>query len=77
MFGSLFSEVFPVALRATGMSTALQFARGFSFAAPLLASALYPVIGYPPLIIGAVALLLLLAVVAWAFPDTTGITADY
>lgn len=77
VFGSLFSEVFPVALRATGMSTALQCARGISFAAPLLASALYPVIGYPPLIMGAVGLLVILALIAWAFPDTTGIAVDY
>ncbi|MBX9649180.1 MAG: MFS transporter [Xanthobacteraceae bacterium] len=77
VFGSLFSEVFPVALRATGMSSALQLARGTTFAAPLLASALYPVIGYPPLIIGAVVLLLLLALIAWAFPETSGANVDY
>ncbi|HEY0182357.1 MAG TPA: MFS transporter [Rhodopila sp.] len=77
VFGSLFSEVFPVALRATGMSTALQFARGSSFAAPLLASALYPSLGYSPLIMGAVGLLVILALIAWAFPDTTGVAVDY
>lgn len=77
VFGVLFSEVFPVAQRATGMSTALQFARGTSFAAPLLASALYPTFGYPPLIAAAVVLLVLVAVIAWAFPDTTAAAVDY
>ena len=77
VFGSLFSEVFPVSLRATGMSSALQLARGTTFAAPLLASALYPVIGYPPLIIGAVILLILLSLMAWAFPETSGANVDY
>jgi len=77
VFGSLFSEVFPVSLRATGMSSALQLARGTTFAAPLLASWLYPVIGYPPLIIGAVVLLVLLATAAWAFPETSGTSVDY
>lgn len=77
VFGSLFSEVFPVTLRATGMSTALQFARGSSFAAPLLASALYPSVGYPPLIMGAVGLLIALAMIVWLFPDTTGAAVDY
>lgn len=77
VFGSLFSEVFPVALRATGMSTAIQCARGASFAAPLLASALYPIIGYSPLILGAVGLLVILAAIAWAFPNTTGMAIDY
>ena len=77
VFGSLFSEVFPVSLRATGMSSALQLARGTTFAAPLLTSALYPVIGYPPLIAGAVVLLALLALIAWAFPETSGANVDY
>ncbi|MDQ8732430.1 MFS transporter [Bradyrhizobium sp. LHD-71] len=77
VFGSLFSEIFPVAQRATGMSSALQFARGTTFAAPLLASALYPSIGYPPLIIGAVVLMVLLSMIAWAFPDTTNAAVDY
>ncbi len=77
VFGSLFSEVFPVALRATGMSSALQLARGTTFAAPLLAGALFPVIGYPPLILGAVVLLLLLALIAWRFPETAGKDVNY
>jgi MFS family permease len=77
VFGSLFSEVFPIALRATGMSSALQLARGTTFAAPLLASALYPLIGYSPLIMGAVVLLILLALIAWLFPETTGANVDY
>lgn len=77
VFGSLFSEVFPVSLRATGMSSALQLARGTTFAAPLLASALYPVIGYPPLIAGAGVLLALLALIAWAFRETSGADVDY
>lgn len=76
VFGSLFSEVFPIAHRATGLSTALQSARGLSFAAPLIANALYPVIGYPPLIVGAAGLLVLLALIALAFPDTTGASVD-
>ena len=77
VFGSLFSEVFPVSLRATGMSSALQLARGTTFAAPLIASALFPVIGYPPLIMGAVVLLILLALAAWLFPETSGSNVDY
>jgi putative MFS transporter len=77
VFGSLFSEVFPVSMRGTGITSALQLARGTTFAAPLIASALFPVIGYPPLIMGAVVLLVLLALAAWLFPETTGASVDY
>ena len=77
VFGPLFSEMFSTAHRATGISAALQLARGTTFAAPLLAGALYPVIGYSPLILGAVGLLILLAAIAWRFPETAKVEVDY
>jgi putative MFS transporter len=77
VFGSLFSEVFPTRLRGTGTSAALQLARASTFGAPLLAGALYPRIGYPPLIFGAAILLLLLAGIAWLFPNTTAKEIDF
>lgn len=77
VFGSLFSEIFPTAMRATGMSAALQIGRGTTFAAPLIAGALYPTIGYQPLIIGAGLLILLDALLAWAFPETARTEVNY
>ena len=77
VFGSLFSEVFPTALRATGISSALQLGRGTTFIAPLIAGALYPVVGYPPLIIAAVVLMALMAAIAWRFPETAGMEVNY
>jgi len=77
LFGPLFSEMFPTSFRATGVSAALQLARGTTFAAPLLAGALYPVIGYSPLILGAVGLLILLATIAWRFPETAKAEVDF
>ncbi|WP_222119141.1 MFS transporter [Microbacterium sp. 1.5R] len=71
VFGSLFSEVFPTRVRGTGVSAALQLARGVSAAAPLIAGALYPIFGYLPLIIGAAGLLVVLAVMARVFPERT------
>lgn len=71
VFGSLFSEVFPTRVRGTGVSAALQLARGASAGAPLIAGALYPIYGYLPLIIGGVVLLILLCAAAWAFPERT------
>ncbi len=71
VFGSLFSEVFPTRVRGTGVSAALQLARGASAGAPLIAGALYPIYGYLPLIVGGAGLLVLLSAAAWIFPERT------
>ena len=70
VFGSLFSEIFPTDVRATGISWALQIGRGLSAIPPLITAAVFPVYGYQPIIIGGAALFLMLALWAWVFPET-------
>ncbi|MDM5332793.1 MFS transporter [Ureibacillus composti] len=70
VFGSLFSEIFPTDVRATGISWALQIGRGLSAIPPLITAAVFPVYGYKPIILGGAALFLLLAIWAWVFPET-------
>lgn len=70
VFGALFSELFPAAVRATGVSSALQVGRGLSFFPPLLAAALIPSFGYQPVVYISAGLFGVLALVAWAFRDT-------
>ncbi|MFC4277410.1 MFS transporter [Achromobacter aloeverae] len=72
VFGVLFSESFPVAVRATGVSSALQVGRGLSFFPPLLAGALLPTLGYRPIVFLSAALFGVLAMVAWLFKENRG-----
>lgn len=73
VFGSLFSEIFPTDIRATGISWALQIGRGLSAIPPLITAAVFPVYGYQPIIIGGATLFLMMALWAWVFPETKNI----
>lgn len=70
VFGVLFSESFPVSIRATAVSSALQVGRGMSFFPPLIAAALLPAFGYRPIVFFSAALFGVLALVAWLFKET-------
>ena len=72
VFGALFSESFPVAIRATAVSSALQLGRAASFFPPLVAAALVPTLGYRPLVFASAGMFALLALLAWAFRETSG-----
>jgi putative MFS transporter len=76
VFGSLFSELFPSAIRATAVSSALQVGRGMSFFPPLIAAALLPVFGYQPVVFLSAGLFGVLALLAWAFRETRGEQLD-
>ena len=77
VFGSLFSEIFPTDVRATGISWALQIGRGLSAIPPLITVAVFPVYGYEPIILGGAGLFFLLAIWAWVFPETKNRRLDY
>jgi putative MFS transporter len=69
VFGVLFSEIFPVQIRATAVSSALQVGRGLSFFPPLIVAAVLPAIGYQPIVFASAALFGVLALVAWLFKE--------
>ena len=73
IFGTLFTEVFPTALRSTGVSAALQIARGTSALPPLIAAAVIAGPGYTPIFLGATLLYAGVAVWVWVFPETRGL----
>lgn len=73
VFGSLFSEVFPTESRSTGVSTAIQFARGSSAVPPLLASAIIAHHGYMPIFLVSTCLYAAVGLWAWVFPETKGL----
>ncbi|MDN7245173.1 MFS transporter [Planococcus shenhongbingii] len=77
VFGSLFSEIFPTDVRATGISWALQIGRGLSAFPPLITAAVFPVYGYQPIILGGAGLFMLLAMWAWVFPETKNRRLDH
>ncbi|MGK7376911.1 MFS transporter [Planococcus sp. 1R117A] len=77
VFGSLFSEIFPTDVRATGISWALQIGRGLSAFPPLITAAVFPVYGYQPIILGGAGLFMLLAIWAWVFPETKNRRLDH
>jgi putative MFS transporter len=62
VFGALFSEQFPTETRSTGVSAALQIARGLSSIPPIIAAAIFPVYGYAPIVLAGAILFGLLAV---------------
>lgn len=74
VFGSLFSEMFPTELRSTGVSAALQVARGLSALPPLLAAWMMPRWGYESVVLLGAGWFFLLAVYAWAFRETRGVS---
>ena len=76
VFGSLFSEIFPTDVRATGISWSLQIGRGLSAFPPLITAAVFPIYGYKPIILGGAALFMLLAIWAWVFPETKNVRLD-
>lgn len=69
VFGVLFSESFPVNVRATAVSSALQVGRGLSFFPPLIAAALVPTFGYQSIVFLSAGLFGTLALVAWLFRE--------
>jgi MFS family permease len=73
IFGTLFTEVFPTATRSSGVSTALQVARGTSALPPIIAAAVIATHGYTPIFLGATLLYAGVAVWAWVFPETRGV----
>jgi MFS family permease len=72
VFGALFSEQFPTETRSTGVSAALQIARGLAFLPPIIAAAIFPVYGYAPIVLAGAALFGLLAVWSFVFKETRG-----
>lgn len=72
VFGALFSEVFPTEVRTTGVSSALQIARGLAFIPPLITAAIFPVYGYAPVVLIGAIEFAALAVWAWVFKETRG-----
>lgn len=73
VFGALFSENFPVEVRSTGVSAALQIGRGLSFFPPIITAYLYPIYGYQIIVIIGAAEFFLLGLWAWAFKETKDI----
>ncbi len=76
VFGSLFSELFPVDIRSTGVSWALQIGRGLAFIPPLITAAIFPVYGYAPIILIGAAEFAALGLWAWVFPETRHMVLD-
>lgn len=70
VFGTLFSEVFPTRLRSSGVSAALQIARGTSAVPPLIAAAMISSVGYTFIFLASALLYAGVAALAWAFPET-------
>lgn len=76
VFGALFSEVFPTETRSTGVSAALQIARGLSAIPPLIAAAVVSSYGYTWMFLGATVLYAAAALWAWVFPETRGMDIE-
>ncbi|MQA06506.1 MAG: MFS transporter [Streptosporangiales bacterium] len=76
VFGALFSEVFPTETRSTGVSSALQIARGLSAIPPLIAAAVVAEHGYAWMFLGSTVLYAAAALWAWVFPETRGLDID-
>jgi putative MFS transporter len=74
VFGSLFSEMFPTELRSTGVSSALQVSRGLSALPPLISAWMMPRWGYESVVLLGAGWFFLLAVYAWAFKETRGVS---
>ncbi len=70
VFGALFSEAFPTKLRTTGMSSALQIARGLAFIPPLIVPLILPTYGYVPIVVVSAAEFLFVGLWVWTFRET-------
>lgn len=73
VFGALFSEAFPTRLRTTGMSGALQIARGFAFIPPLIVPLVLQSYGYVPIVVVSAAEFLLVGLLVWTFRETSNV----
>ena len=73
VFGALFSEAFPTRLRTTGMSSALQIARGFSFIPPLVVPLVLQTYGYAPIVVVSAAEFLFVGLWVWTFRETRNV----
>lgn len=70
VFGALFSEAFPTALRTTGISSALQIARGLAFIPPLVVPLVLQNYGYQPIVFVSAAEFLFVGLWVWTFRET-------
>lgn len=73
VFGALFSEAFPTRLRTTGMSSALQIARGFAFIPPLLVPLVLQSYGYAPIVVVSAMEFLFVGLWVWTFRETRNV----
>ena len=73
VFGALFSEAFPTSVRTTGMSGALQVARGLAFLPPLVVPMVLPLYGYAPIVIVSAAEFLFVGLWVWTFRETRNV----
>lgn len=76
VFGALFSEVFPTETRSTGVSSALQIARGTSAIPPIVAAGVVANHGYAWMFLASTILYAATALWAWLFPETRGLDID-
>ena len=70
VFGALFSEAFPTALRTTGISSSLQIARGLAFIPPLVVPIVLRDYGYEPIVFVSAAEFLFVGLWVWTFKET-------
>ncbi len=70
VFGALFSEAFPTALRTTGISASLQIARGLAFIPPMVIPFVLARWSYVPVVAVSAAEFLFVGLWVWTFPET-------
>ncbi len=73
VFGALFSEAFPTRLRTTGMSSALQLARGFAFVPPLVVPFVLQNYGYVPIVAVSAVEFLFVGLLVWTVRETRNV----
>jgi MFS family permease len=73
VFGALFSEAFPTRLRTTGMSSALQLARGLAFIPPLVVPLVLQNYGYVPIVAVSAVEFLFVGLLVWTFRETRNV----
>ncbi len=76
VFGALFSEAFPTRLRTTGMSSALQLARGFAFIPPLIVPLVLHNYGYVPIVVVSGLEFLFVGLWVWTFRETRDVDIE-
>jgi hypothetical protein len=70
VFGALFSEAFPTALRTAGISSSLQIARGLAFIPPLVVPLVLKNYGYEPIVFVSAAEFMFVGLWVWTFRET-------